>query len=430
MKLKAPFPWFGGKSRASHLVWRAFGADVANYVEPFAGSLAVLLGRPDEPRIETVNDLDMYLANFWRAVKWSPDLVAEHADWPVNEADLHARHRWLVGRAEFRERMKHEPEFCDVRIAGWWVWGLCQWIGGGWCASSNWDEAVSRARGTHTAEEQRRPSLLASNGVHRRQIETAEVEGRPSQTRGKGVHRTNGSTDWEGRTNAGRRARGGHLGTKRERNLSTSAEWEKRPSLDRGGRGDASVLIREQLPMLSGDSGAAGRGMNASGLHDKMPKADLGRESRLTSGEAIASWMQALSVRLRRTRVCCGDWKRVLGRSVTECIGITGVMLDPPYSAEADRDPSLYAAEDLNVAHDVREWALENGNNRKLRIALCGYEGEHEMPDSWQCVSWKAVGGYAAAAGNTKNAKRERIWFSPACHRVDRAVQLELEAAS
>ena len=47
-KLKAPFPWFGGKSRVSHIVWDYFG-DVANYVEPFAGSLAVLLGRPNPP---------------------------------------------------------------------------------------------------------------------------------------------------------------------------------------------------------------------------------------------------------------------------------------------------------------------------------------------------------------------------------------------
>ena len=37
MSIRAPFPWFGGKSRAAHLVWEALG-DVANYVEPFAGS--------------------------------------------------------------------------------------------------------------------------------------------------------------------------------------------------------------------------------------------------------------------------------------------------------------------------------------------------------------------------------------------------------
>ena len=46
--LRAPFPWFGGKSRAADLIWPRFG-DVPNYVEPFAGSLAVLLGRPTAP---------------------------------------------------------------------------------------------------------------------------------------------------------------------------------------------------------------------------------------------------------------------------------------------------------------------------------------------------------------------------------------------
>ena len=55
--LKAPFPWFGGKSRVAHIVWEAFG-NCDNYVEPFAGSLAVLLARPHPPQTETVNDLD------------------------------------------------------------------------------------------------------------------------------------------------------------------------------------------------------------------------------------------------------------------------------------------------------------------------------------------------------------------------------------
>ena len=55
--LRAPFPWFGGKSRAADVVWRAFG-NVPNYVEPFAGSLAVLLARPHAPKVETANLLD------------------------------------------------------------------------------------------------------------------------------------------------------------------------------------------------------------------------------------------------------------------------------------------------------------------------------------------------------------------------------------
>jgi len=59
--LKAPFPWFGGKSRASDLIWSRFGT-VVNYVEPFAGSLAVLLQRPQPfTGSETVNDKDALL---------------------------------------------------------------------------------------------------------------------------------------------------------------------------------------------------------------------------------------------------------------------------------------------------------------------------------------------------------------------------------
>jgi hypothetical protein len=50
----------------------AAARDVDTYNEPFAGSLAVLLGRPHAPRVETVNDLDCYLANFWRALQADP----------------------------------------------------------------------------------------------------------------------------------------------------------------------------------------------------------------------------------------------------------------------------------------------------------------------------------------------------------------------
>jgi hypothetical protein len=59
-----------------------------------------------------------------------------------------------------------------------------------------------------------------------------------------------------------------------------------------------------------------------------------------------------------------------------------------------------------------------------MRIALCGYEGEHEMPPEWECVSWKARGGYGnqRSEGDNENAKKERIYFSPACLRPGRDV--------
>ena len=149
--LRAPFPWFGGKSRAASLVWEALG-NVANYVEPFAGSAAVLLARPHAPRCETINDRDGMVANFWRAVKAAPAEVAHHADWPVNEADLHARHRWLIGQREsLTERLVADPEWFDARVAGWWCWGSCAWIGDGWCSAESRKIPNVDARGDRMA---------------------------------------------------------------------------------------------------------------------------------------------------------------------------------------------------------------------------------------------------------------------------------------
>src|ERR1035438_10787548 len=100
-KLKAPFPWFGGKSRVADIVWDRFG-DVPNYCEPFFGSGAVFLNRPHAPCAETINDLDCMVANVWRAIQQDPNAVGYHADNPVNEADQHARHLWLCRSEERR----------------------------------------------------------------------------------------------------------------------------------------------------------------------------------------------------------------------------------------------------------------------------------------------------------------------------------------
>lgn len=373
--LKAPFPWFGGKSRAAHLVWDRFG-NVPNYVEPFAGSLAVLLCRPSAPRVETVNDIDCWISNFWRALQADPEGVATYADWPVNEADLHARHLWLVNQGEFRERMKTDPDYFDVKIAGWWVWGICQWIGSGWCAQPGWrsrTNAGRAARGINVEDVWRvRPTsapmaLLSDARPHRNM---------PSAKGDRGV---------------------------------ISSVNVKRPRLGRGqGRG-----VSRQLPKLSGDSGASG-----SGVHSN------------TANEGLIDWLQALALRLRRVRVCCGDWSRVVGPSVTHKIGLSGVFLDPPYDLRVvsnkevtGRDGAaptdkLYEHHDNDISRAVREWAIQNGDNPLMRIAVCGYEGEHEFPSTWQKVAWKANGGFGNQNQNTNgaiNATRERIWFSPHC---------------
>jgi len=314
--------WFGGKRRAAAEAWARFGSP-GHYVEPFAGSLAVLLGRPPEiDCIETVNDFDGFVANFWRALAHDPEGVARWADWPVSEPDLSARHLWLVGqREEFTARLCGDPDFYSAKVAGWWVWGLASWIGSGWCSGT----------GPWTADE------------------------------------------------------GGRL-------------------VDAGNAGQG---INRQLPHL----GNAGRGINRQLPH-------LG-----DAGQGIADYLCALSDRLRRTRVCCGDWERICDSEAALFPARgqpTAVLLDPPYSGDV-RTADLYACDSADVASRVLAWCERWGQHPLLRIALCGYAGEAHgrlEAQGWAVHAWSAHGGYGSQGEATEgraNKHEERIWFSSSC---------------
>lgn len=322
--MKAPFPWFGGKRRVASLVWEAIG-DVENYVEPFAGSLAVLLERPSwhHRRVETVNDLDGYLVNFWRAVAAAPEEVAHWCDWPVNESDLVARHRWLVagGRARLA-RLESEPDYYDSKVAGWWLWGICAWIGSGWCAVT--EKAVRHI-----------PHL-------------------------------------------GSRGNGLHAGT----------------DMTRGGSGAPANIWHPELWRIAADE------------------------------RSHYGYFRALASRLRDVRVCCGDWSRVISDGALSYGATVGILLDPPYTEDENVTGNLYGNCISTLARDARDWAIRNGQDRRLRIVLCGYETEHieAMPASWRMVRGQATAAYQTRAragatqrGNQENRHKERLWFSPGC---------------
>jgi DNA adenine methylase len=72
----APFAYFGGKTRLADRIVDLLPAH-DHYVEPFAGSLAVLLAKP-RAEMETVNDLDQDLMTFWRVLRDQPEDLALH----------------------------------------------------------------------------------------------------------------------------------------------------------------------------------------------------------------------------------------------------------------------------------------------------------------------------------------------------------------
>ena len=359
-ELAAPFPWFGGKSVVANIVWARLG-DVPNYVEPFAGSLAVLLGRPhwdadagqwltnERTRTETVNDLDGTVTNFWRAVKHDPEAVAEWASFPVHEIELHARHLWLHRRMKstegldaaalayaadkavlpFAAWLTTDPDAYDARVAGYWAWGLSSWIGNNWC----------------------RPRLgNAGQGVSRQMPHLGST--------GQGVNR-------------------------------------KRPHLGNAGKG-----VNRQRPYL----GNAGQGECARRLQN------------------LVAWFQRLADRLRNVDVCCGDWERICGYTPTKHrASPCSVFLDPPYSQDHGLDTVYGEHHDPGVAARVRKWCIGRGQELDMRIALCGYDTEHgelESEHGWNAVAWKSQGGYGNQGKSSRgadNAWRERIWFSPGC---------------
>jgi DNA adenine methylase len=72
--MKPPTPYFGGKGTVAGWIVSLL-PEHGHYVEPFCGSLAVLLAKAPS-RMETVNDLDQALMVFWRILRDQPDDLA------------------------------------------------------------------------------------------------------------------------------------------------------------------------------------------------------------------------------------------------------------------------------------------------------------------------------------------------------------------
>ena len=390
---KTPWPWFGGKADAAPLVWEALG-DVAHYVEPFAGSLAVLLRRPHEANrtyhSETVNDLDGLLCNAWRSMQMAPDAMAEAASWPVCEADLHARHLALVRWRESRnlERLMADPEWCDPVMAGWWAWGQSSWIGSGWCSGSG-------------------PWIVGDDGTIRK---------RPKSKTGPGVARKLPHVNNDGQGVNRPQAR--EPGVARQiPHVNNNGQGVNRPQAREPG-------VARQLPHV-GDNG---KGVNHANARE--PGVGIEPDYHPMTMPELRRWFRFLSARLRHVRILNGDWKRACTNSVVRTLpvrsgnGPAGVFLDPPYLVTGNRKSDLYTHDDGDVvAMDVQRWCISQTGRDDVRIVLAGFEGEHDVlheKHGWRCVEWYRAGFLKGGMGNTAGSgsdqqSRERLWMSPSC---------------
>jgi site-specific DNA-adenine methylase len=361
-------------------IWARLG-DTPNYVEPFMGSAAVLLARPHDltGKTETANDIDGFLTCSYRAIQYAPDEVAYYCDRPVNEIDLTAYHLWLKSlRTDLTERLFADPFYYDAQVAGAFLWGIASWIGDGWCvADGPWINVDGRLVDRRT--------MGASGAELPRQMPAVAYKefGPPN-----GVQKYRASVP------------------------------RKMPEIGRSPNGQMQFNrkgvqayrhhegVPKQMPVVSarGDlEGAIKQGVNS-----------------YKSDSALASYFARLSDRLRRVRFLCGDWRRACKDSVTVNHGLTAVFLDPPYP-QAEHDMAYHSEEAGDVWHAAAAWAIERGDDRRLRICIAGYHSEATdalFPATWERVRWEARGGYAnqkADGRGRANAKRETLWFSPSC---------------
>lgn len=324
--LRCPFPYFGGKFPVVEIVNRRLG-EVCSFREPFAGSAALTLARQPVEH-EALNDVNHYIVNFWRAIQRDPAAVAEHAHYPVTEADLHARSNYLFAGDAVQgavNRITQDPHYYDPQLAGWYAWGRS-------CQIANAFEGNQKSK----------PNMRG-NGIC------------------TPIYRT-------------RRAR--------------------------------------QL--------------------------------------AILDWFEALAERLHNVRILHGDWSRLvsspsaLGLYGKNGKSVAGVFLDPPYAHDINRVRQLLGIEQLpeqenqgrtdcylcdsdharvdQLVANVNTWCQQSGSNPRLRIALCGYAGEHDNlvhDHGWEKYSWTAQGGWANCGSQSTRGKankaKESIWFSPHC---------------
>lgn len=130
----------------------------------------------------------------------------------------------------------------------------------------------------------------------------------------------------------------------------------------------------------------------------------------LRRSEDLEEYFGTLAERLENVVIDYGDWTRMTSIAERKCQrSDCAIMLDPPYHLSTGRQKNLYVHDAPDVSSYVRRWALARSKTHpRLRIAVCGYPGEHAMPSDWEEFHWWSRMGKG----------RERIWFSPSCLKV------------
>ena len=388
--LTAPFPYNGGKRRWANIILDRFGGNrQAVYVEPFIGSAAVLLANPRPYQREIVCDTDGHVANFWRAIRADPDAVAYYADWPTIHDDLTARHTWLIRwGAENAGQVRADADWYDAKAAGWWCWGMSQWIGGGFAQEGQirGPGAIPQAhheRGVQAHRPGSRPHIKSHNGGMGVQVQRETDGKRP------------------------------HIDPKPNAGTGVQVQRQQIPAVDHknGGTGVSAQRSKTPRPHISHGNWEMSGGQGVQVQRNTIPTGQP------CSGERLLPWFYALAQRLERVVVLSRDFQSALTPTLLQQT-TTGpkppvcVFLDPPYRTTTGRKDNLYGSDLDGSSEDAAirayEWAVENGGRPGFKVAYAMYEGDFALPDGWD-IEHLSMAGYGGG-----KERRDCVIFSPA----------------
>ena len=368
----APMPYFGGKRMIADDVWSRFGV-VENYIEPFAGSLAVLLGSPHgAAQREIVGDIDGMITNFWRAIRYAPDETAWWACYPTSHLDLIARKTYLTEQLPtVVERLTSDMWWFNSQIAGIWVWTI----------SNSIDLKISDRQSIPFVGAQK-----AGKGVSAQRCHADMSIPHVKHSGGQGV------------------------------------SSQRRPQIHTGQTGQGVQIQRQDMSRPSVNHEAGGQGVSAQ-RHideegDSAPQSPLMSSTRLPNESAIKAWFNRLSSRLARTYLLCNGWEGTLSKHMLKgrnANAVTGIFFDPPYNT-VGRKNGLYSFDSMTVADEVcaKAIAISEEYPDNVRIALCGYIKDYpNMPDTWERLVWRTAQGRGGKA--PEYDRSEAVWFSPSC---------------
>ena len=367
--LKAPYVYYGGKGNWAKDVWQRFGKpDV--YLEPFFSEVVLFYTPILILQVEKLFTKQTgYICNFLRAIQNDYEEVAWWADYPTVHQDLTARHKWLVKwGAEHGERLSEDPEWYDVKSAGWWCWGINLYVGSGWCMNETLVNGL--------------PAMSST----------------PSGGRGISKQRTNLPSDKIPLVTG--------VGTNKLRVNVEPQVSDKRPHVTSG-----QGVSKQRVNIPTSDSIPHVRG--GQGTNKQRTILDASSER----GERLLPWFRALHDRLQKVIVINRAWN-YNSFSPTQLSDVKSdtkkrnrcIFLDPPYPMK-QRISNVYASDIEGTSDDVAvqayNWSINHGH--KYRIAYCSHEGDFPVPEGWE-VLHKELRGVKRA-----DKARDQIMFSPTC---------------